>query len=114
MLAGCAAAPTRLSQPGVFKVEASGQVKPADAQAATDCIMDGFDESSSMLSAITVRQQRRVGAYRVEALNGAILLASADVHDTGKIELSVASQSTVMINMDKQRAAVSSCIEKFR
>jgi hypothetical protein len=111
-LIGCVAAPTRQTEPGSFKLEASGQVRPDAAQAATDCIMDGLDGASLVMTNITVRQQRRVGGYRVESISGPNLYASADIRDTGIIELRLASPAA--INLDKEKAAVAACIEKHR
>ena len=85
-LAACVTAPTR-SDPKAFTLTQNGEVPASSTQLFVDCLMDGFDASSLMLTNVSVRQQRRTERYRVETLTHSSVLLSADVFDNGRVEL---------------------------
>ena len=86
VLTACVTAPTR-SDPGAFALTQSGKIPTSSTQPFTDCVMDGFDSSSAILTNVSVRQQRRTERYRVEVLTHSSVLLSADVFDNGRVEL---------------------------
>ena len=109
-IAACTA-PTR-ADPSAFSLIQKGKIQVSDIQDFTACVMDGFGESHFILTNITVRQQRRPNGYRVEALTNSSLLISADILDSGQVEL-FESSTAALINTSGERAAFSACLERF-
>jgi hypothetical protein len=112
LLTACVAAPTR-SDPGAFALTQSGQIPASNTQPFTDCLMDGFDSSSAILTNVSVRQQRRTERYRVEVLTHSSVLLSADVFDNGRVEL-YESSTAALINLSGERKAFADCLSRFR
>lgn len=81
-LAGCAA-------PGHdnLRLRSVGQVAPSAAPAFTDCVADGFRAGQPALSRVRIEQSRRAGGMRIDETAWSILLVSADVADSGQVEL---------------------------
>lgn len=109
-IAACTA-PTR-SDPSAFSLIQRGKIQKSDIQDFTACVMDGFGESHFILTNITVRQQRRTNGYRVEALTNSALLISADILDSGQVEL-FESTTAALINTSGERETFSACLERF-
>ena len=86
LMTACVTAPPRSSQ-NAFKIIQEGRIPVKNTQAFTDCLMDGFDVASFVLTTASVRQQRRVEGYRVEVITNSAVLISADVSDTGYVKL---------------------------
>lgn len=115
LLVGCSAAPTRVANPDAFKLVFSGHIKPGSMQAMTDCVMDGFDSATLVgTQGITVRQQRRVGGYRVEAMGGPVLFVSADISESGKVTMHEGTYVGTVATFEKELAAITACEAKFR
>jgi hypothetical protein len=112
LLSACVSAPTR-SDSGAFALTQHGEIPASSTQPFTDCLMDGFDASSLMLTNISVRQQRRTERYRVEALTHSSVLLSADVFDNGRVELHESS-AAALINLSGERKAFTNCLNRFR
>ncbi|PTR16959.1 hypothetical protein C8R31_101112 [Nitrosospira sp. Nsp2] len=112
LLAACVTAPTR-SDSGAFKLTQHGEIPTSSTQPFTDCLMDGFDASSTMLTNVSIRQQRRTERYRVEVLTHSSVLLSADVFDNGRVEL-YESSTAALINLSKERKAFADCLSRFR
>jgi hypothetical protein len=111
-LPGCASGPTR-ADADAFSLLKESRIAPANVQAFSDCLLDGFDKAHFMLSNVTSRQQRRADSYRVETLSGGrILLVSADAFDSGRVTLNE-SKSAALINTTGERDAFSQCLSKF-
>ena len=112
LLAGCVAAPTR-SDPGAFRSLQSGRVPMGSVSAFTDCLMDGFGSAHYALTNAVARQQRRSDGYRVETTTNGGVLVSADVLDTGHVEL-FESSASALINTAGEREAFARCLSRFR
>jgi hypothetical protein len=110
-LAACVTAPTR-STSGAFTLTQSGDIPASDSQPFTDCLMDGFDASSFMLTNVSIRQQRRTERYRVEVLTHSSVLLSADVFDNGRVEL-YESSAAALVNLSGERKAFADCLDRF-
>jgi len=110
ILVGCAA-PTR-SDPSAFTSLQIGKIPNSSIPAFADCLLDGFNSAHSILTNITIRQQRRTNGYRVEALTNSALLVSADVLDNGHVEL-FESSTAALINTSGERNAFASCLTQF-
>lgn len=112
LLAACVTAPTR-SDSGEFKLTQHGEIPASSTQLFTDCLMDGFDASSTMLANVSVRQQRRAERYRVEVLTHSSVLISADVLDSGRVEL-YESSAAALVKLSGERKAFAGCLSRFR
>ena len=108
----CVTAPTR-SDTAAFALTQSGEIPASSAQPFTDCLMDGFDASSFMLTNVSVRQQRRTERYRVEVLTRSSVLLSADVFDDGRVEL-YESSAAALVNLSGERKAFADCLSRFQ
>jgi hypothetical protein len=111
VLAACVSAPTR-SDSGAFALTQTGEIPASSAQPFTDCLMDGFDASSFMLTNVSVRQQRRTERYRVEVLTYSSVLLSADVFDNGRVEL-YESSAAALVNLSRERKAFAGCLDRY-
>ncbi len=111
LLAGCVAAPTR-SEPDEFKSLQRGRVPATNVAAFTDCLMDGFGSAHFSLTNVSTRQQRRADGYRVETETSGILLVSADIFESGLVEL-FESSAAALINTVGEREAFSKCLARL-
>jgi hypothetical protein len=111
LLAGCASAPTR-TDADAFKSLQSGRIPPSSVPAFTDCVMDGFSSAHYAITNVSARQQRRTDGYRVEATTNGILLVSADILESGRVEL-LESSAAALINTNGERQAFSKCLDRF-
>jgi hypothetical protein len=111
LLAGCVAAPTR-TDPGAFKSLHAGRVPVSSVGGFTDCLMDGFNSAHSVLTNVSIRQQRRSDGYRVEAMTNSAVLVSADILENGRVEL-LESSAAALINTMGEREAFSKCLARF-
>ena len=112
VLTACVTAPTR-SDKAAFTLTQHGEISSSNTQPFTDCLMDGFDASSFILTNVSVRQQRRTERYRVEVLTRSSVLLSADVFDNGRVEL-YESSTAALINLSGERKAFADCLARFR
>lgn len=111
LLAGCVAAPTR-SEPDEFKSLQRGRVPATSVAAFTDCLMDGFGSAHFALTNLSTRQQRRTDGYRVETVANGSILVSADVLESGLVEL-FESSTAALINTVGEREAFSKCLARL-
>ncbi|EKD7165513.1 TPA: hypothetical protein RQK97_004216 [Vibrio vulnificus] len=113
VLSGCTSAPTRLDI-SEFESLMSGSI-PTDAILEfTGCVYDGFLSSHSMLTDIDTKQQIRSDGYRVETYSGGrMLLMSADILNSGHVEL-WESSAAAFINTSGERQAFESCLVKYQ
>ena len=102
--------PARDANPSEYKTVSLGKVQAASVQAATDCVMDALD-TISVWAPQQVRQQRRVGGYRVEVLLNGGIMTSADILDSGEVRWS--ERSNAVVSANKQQDAVKACTKKF-
>ena len=112
LMTACVTAPPRSSQ-NAFKLIHEGHVSVKSTQAFTDCLMDGFDVASFVLTTASVRQQRRVEGYRVEVITNSAVLISADVFDTGYVKL-FESEVAALVPTTEERNVFAECLEKFQ
>lgn len=112
MVTACVTAPPR-SDSGAFKLIHEGRVLAKDTQAFTDCLMDGFDVASFVLTTASVRQQRRVEGYRVEVITNSAVLVSADIFDTGYVKF-FESEVTALVPTTKERNEFAKCLRRFQ
>jgi len=85
-ITGCMSAPTR-SQESEFLLLQQGKIDSKDINKLLECLTDGFDKSHDILTNVHIRQQRRAAGYRVEAMVHSSVLVSADIFDSGIVEL---------------------------
>ena len=113
VLISCAAAPTR-KDVDEFKTLATGTVPVESVGKFSDCLVDGFNESHGLWSNYEVRTHKRYNSFRVETYTGSlnILLVSADVYDSGSVEL-LESSAAKLINTSGEQNAFNVCLETF-
>lgn len=112
-LAGCTAAPTRDNHEE-FESKASGNIPTDRVLDFSSCVYDGFTRSHSMMTSVDTRQQVRPEGYRVETFAGGhILLMSADILNTGKVEL-WESSAAALIDTSEERNTFSSCLHMYK
>jgi len=112
LMTACVTAPPRSSQ-NAFKLIQEGRISVKSTQAFTDCLMDGFDVASFVLTTASVRQQRRVEGYRVEVITNSAVLISADVFDTGYVKL-FESEVAALVPTTEERNVFAECLKKFQ
>jgi len=112
LMTACVTAPPRSSQ-NAFKLIQEGRISVKNTQAFTDCLMDGFDAASFVLTTASVRQQRRVEGYRVEVITNSAVLISADVFDTGYVKL-FESEVAALVPTTEERNVFAECLKKFQ
>ena len=112
LMTACVTAPPRSSQ-NSFKLIQEGRISVKNTQAFTDCLMDGFDVASFVLTTASVRQQRRVEGYRVEVITNSTVLISADVSDTGYVKL-FESEVAALVPTTEERNVFSECLKNFQ
>lgn len=112
LMTACVTAPPRSSQ-NAFKLIQEGRISVKSTQAFTDCLMDGFDAASFVLTTASVRQQRRVEGYRVEVITNSAVLISADVFDTGYVKL-FESEVAALVPTTEERNVFAECLKKFQ
>ncbi len=112
LMSSCVTAPPRSSQ-SAFKLIQEGHIPIKNVQAFTDCLMDGFDVASFVLTTASVRQQRRVEGYRVEIVTNSAVLISADVFDTGYVKL-FESEVAALVPTTEERNIFAECLKKFQ
>jgi hypothetical protein len=112
LMTACVTAPPRSSQ-SAFKLIQEGRISVKNTQAFTDCLMDGFDEASFVLTTAGVRQQRRVEGYRVEVITNSAVLISADVSDAGYVKL-FESEVAALIPTTEERNVFAECLKRFQ
>lgn len=112
LMTACVTAPPRSSQ-NAFKLIQEGRISVKNTQAFTDCLMDGFDVASFVLTTASVRQQRRVEGYRVEVITNSAVLISADVFDTGYVKL-FESEVAALVPTTEERNVFAECLKKFQ
>ena len=112
LMTACVTAPSRSSQ-NAFKLIQEGHISVKSTQAFTDCLMDGFDVASFVLTTASVRQQRRVEGYRVEVITNSAVLISADVFDTGYVKL-FESEVAALVPTTEERNVFAECLKKFQ
>ena len=66
-----------------------------------------------MLANVSVRQQRRAERYRVEVLTHSSVLISADVLDSGRVEL-YESSAAALVKLSGEKKAFAGCLSRFR
>lgn len=112
LMTACVTAPPRSNQ-SAFRLVQEGRISVKDTQIFTDCLMDGFDKASFVLTTASVRQQRRVEGYRVEVITNSAVLVSADIFDTGKVKL-FESEVTTLVPTADERKVFADCLKKFQ
>jgi hypothetical protein len=112
LMTACVTAPPRSSQ-NAFKLIQEGRIPVKNTQAFTDCLMDGFDAASFVLTTAGVRQQRRVEGYRVEVITNSAVLISADVFDNGYVKL-FESEVAVLVPTTEERNVFAGCLERLQ
>jgi len=112
LMTACVTAPPRSSQ-NAFKLIQEGRIPVKSTQAFTDCLMDGFDVASFVLTTASVRQQRRVEGYRVEVITNSAVLISADVFDTGYVKL-FESEVAALVPTTEEQNVFAECLKKFQ
>ena len=112
LMTACVTAPPRSSQ-NAFKLIQEGRIPVKNTQAFTDCLMDGFDAASFVLTTAGVRQQRRVEGYRVEVITNSAVLISADVFDNGYVKL-FESKVAVLVPTTEERNVFAGCLERLQ
>lgn len=104
--------PPRSSQ-NSFKLIKEGCIPVKNTQAFTDCLMDGFDGASFVLTTAGVRQQQRVEGYRVEVITYSAVLISADVFDTGYVK-PFESEVAALVSTTEERNVFTERLERLR
>ena len=112
LMTACVTAPPRSSQ-SAFKLIQEGHISVKNTQAFTDCLMDGFDVASFVLTTAGVRQQRRVEGYRVEVITNSAVLISADVSDNGHVKL-FESEVAALVPTTEERNVFAACLKQFQ
>jgi len=112
LMTACVTAPPRSSQ-NAFKIIQEGRIPVKNTQAFTDCLMDGFDVASFVLTTASVRQQRRVEGYRVEVITNSAVLISADVFDTGYVKL-FESEVAALVPTTEERNVFAGCLKRLQ
>lgn len=103
MLGGCGT--VHRPPEDTFSLVENGQIKPGQGAAFIDCVVDGFR---------TVKVVPRSGATRIElATNGAYILMSAEVSNTGEVELFESSYAA-LVSTKNERTAFKACLDKFQ
>jgi hypothetical protein len=96
-----------------FRLLNSGQIDPKSTLAFASCLHDGFLRAHYTITNIETKQQRRVDGWRVETyIAGRMLCISADVLDTGRVELWKSPRS-VLINTSGEVDAFAACLAKY-
>ena len=111
-LTACVTAPSR-SNRSAFELVQEGYVSDKNTLAFSDCLIDGFDKTSFVFTTASVRQQRRAEGYRVEVITNSAILVSADIHDSGKVEL-FESEVTALISTEKERSVFAECLKRYK
>ena len=111
-MTACVTAPPRSSQ-SAFKLIQEGRIPIKNTQGFTDCLMDGFDVASFVLTTASVRQQRRVEGYRVEVITNSAVLISADVSDTGYVKL-FESEVAALVPTKEEQNVFAGCLKRFQ
>ncbi|MEQ1622772.1 MAG: hypothetical protein ABL919_15305, partial [Methylococcales bacterium] len=62
-------------------------ISPTDVPAFVDCVMDGFSRLNLALTTASSKQTKRTDGYRVETYSNNRLIVSADVLNSGNVEL---------------------------
>lgn len=112
LMTACVTAPPRSSQ-NSFKLIQEGHIPVKNSQSFTDCLMDGFDAASFVLTTASVRQQRRVEGYRVEVITNSAVLISADVSDTGYVKL-FESEVAALVPTKEEHNVFAGCLKRFQ
>ncbi len=113
MLFGCTSAPTR-QDVEEFESLMTGSIAPSSVLDFTSCLHDGFSQAHAILSDIDTKQQIRSDGYRVETFaGGRILVISADVLNSGHVEL-WESSAAALVNTSGEREAFTSCLVKYQ
>ena len=111
-VSSCMPAATR-ADVNKFKLLNSGQIDPKSTQAFVSCLHDGFLKAHYMISNIETKQQRRVDGWRVETyIAGRMLCISADVLDSGRVEL-WKDRGSVLINTSGEVDTFAACLAKY-
>jgi hypothetical protein len=103
--------PTRLDTKA-FKTLQQAEIQPQSTRAFVDCLMDGFNTAHWMTTNIVTRQQRRSDSFRVEAMTNSVILVSADVFDSGRVQL-LESISAKFIDTRGEQKSFSRCIQQL-
>ena len=111
-VSSCMPAATR-ADVNKFKLLNSGQIDPKSVPAFVTCLNDGFTKAHWSITHIETKQQRRPNGWRVETyIQGRMLCVSADVLDTGRVELWKCRDS-VLINTSGEVDTFAACLAKY-
>lgn len=107
-----AAALSACAAPGhdALRVVQAGQVAPTAAPAFADCITDAWQGNQNALSKVRIEQQRRADGVRVNVLAYSILVDSADVADSGHVEMRTATTDMGSVG---ERKAFAACLARY-
>lgn len=112
MLTACTVSQSR-SDVHAFKLTRDEFILPANTQAFADCLLDGFDQITSMTSKSS-RQQRRSDSYRVERLvRGKIIIVSVDIFPNGRVAL-YENTTAYESNISEEKETFSKCLNHHR
>ena len=111
LLGGCAS--SRIdTAPERFAQQRSAKIAPAAVEQFVACVTEGFDSAHWMMTNISVRQTRQVGATRIESLaGGRSSVVVVTVQDAGDVTMHEAN-AAALLNTSGERAAFDECVAR--